>query len=155
MKETQDFLPTPSHTQRHLSHGQPPQQSTSQYRERPGPNQLVQHAGHRLRGSSPVPDQHQTRGQGGHQSGTSHREQRTIEKKWTHVAKIYGMLYSPWVPESALDQALCHEAGQELSEDDPDQELVQFLDDFDVSNCERKDPQFQTNVSLIPPKYLF
>ena len=153
VKEIQNVLPTPSHTQQRSSHGQSCQESSSQHRERPGPNSLAQNAGRRFRNASPVPDQHQARERRDRQSSTSRREQRTTEKKWTHVAKIYAMFNSPWVSQSELDYTLCCKIGQCPPEDNTDlSELVQLLNELEVSNRECGDPRFQTNVSFVPPK---
>jgi len=154
--ETQNVLPTPSRTQRHFSHDQSPQQSSSQHRERPGPNSLAQNAGRQLRNTSPVPDQHEARERRDGQSRTSRRERQTTEKKWTHLAKIYAMFCSPWISHSELDYALRCKTGQCPPEDNADTpELVQLLDNFEVSNHECGDPRFQTNVSFILPKCIF
>jgi hypothetical protein len=58
------------------------------------------------------------------------------------------MLYSPWVPEPTLDQALRYALGQDILEDSPGHELARFLDEHEVHDRERKNPQFRTSVSL-------
>ena len=140
-REAQSQLPTPTNTQRQ-------QQSLPQHRERPGANAHTRRAAHRLRNTSPVSDRHQDMERRGGRPRTSRQGQQTTEKQWTHIAKMYGMLYSPWVTEQKLDQALRYRAGQDLPEDNICRELVVFFDRYEVTTHERRDPQFQTNVSF-------
>jgi len=152
---TQNLLPTPAHTQQRSNYGQLSQQPSLQYRNRPTPNSSAQCATRQFRNASPVPDQRQVSGQGDSGSGVSRQKQRMAKKKWTHIAKVYGMLYSPWVPEWQLERVLQYEVGQDLPEDSPDKEFVRFLDELEVGDRERKDPQFEANVSLTLPDHPF
>ena len=70
-------------------------------------------------------------------------ERQTIKKWWTHIAKVYGMIHSPWVLEPELNQATCYKAGQA----GPRNQLGQFLDECEIPDNQRKDPQFHANVS--------
>lgn len=141
-------LPTPVETQQRPNHGQPhqPQQSSSQYRDRPGPNLSAQRPQYQLERTPRVSDQHHARGQ---KDGHS-RQKRTTEKKWTRVAKFYGIYNCPWVLEPQLVRVLHYEEGRDLPDGDPDQELLTFLEELEVSDRDRKDPRFQANASIIP-----
>lgn len=57
------------------------------------------------------------------------------------------MRYSPWVSEVSLDQALHYEAGQDISPDDLDHDLVEYLEECEVGSSQQKDPQFRASVS--------
>lgn len=148
---TQNLPPTPPRTQQYSSRSQPPQQSSSRHRERPGPNSLAQSAGRQLS----VLNQRQAREPGDGQSRTTRWEQPVIVRKWTHVAKICGIFYSPWISESELSRALHYEAGEGISEDNPDRGFVHLLNELGVGDHDRKDPRFLANVSLTPSKHPF
>ena len=144
-RATHSQLPTPSHTQ---------QQSSSHHRERPGPNKQARRAGNRLRSASPALDQHQATDQRKGRSGASQQE-RQINRRWTHLAKIYGILFGPWLSEPELDQVLCYAVGQDLPREYREEVLTQFLDNHEVCDDDRKDPRFRSNVSHPSPNHPF
>ena len=82
-------------------------------------------------------------------SSASQHEKPSIVKRWTHVAKGFGMGVCPWISESDLADALTFEEGQDLPEDHPLHEVVEFLNDWGVKDHERKHPQFLSNVSAL------
>ena len=152
----QNPLPTPIDTQQHPNRGRShwPRRSSSQHKGRPGPNISAQRPRHQSEGTPQVPNQHHTRRQKDGQSSTS-RQKRTTEKKWTRIAKFYGIYYCPWVLEERLTRVLQYDEGRELPEGDRDQELMGFLDELDVSDRDRKDSRFQANVSIAPGYWLW
>ena len=87
-------------------------------------------------------------------SGAS-RQERQVDQRWTHIAKLYGILFEPWLPEPVLDQALRYAVGQDLPKEYADEELTQFLDAYEVHDSERKNPQFRSNVSHLSPNHPF
>lgn len=126
-QEAQDQLHTPAQTQ---------VQRQSSYRKRPGPNVQAHQTGRRFGTTPPIPDQQGAMEQKEGGFRASRWEQQTIEKWWTHIAKVYGMIHSPWVSEPELNQATCYEAGQE----GPRNQLGQFLDECEIPDNQRKDP---------------
>ena len=137
-RATRTRLPTPA-----------PTQSISQHRDRPGPNPNVQRAAQRLGNTSSVSNQHQKTGQRDSGRGMSQQEQRAVAQQWTHIGKVYGMLVCPWISEPELATALTYEEGQDLPEDYHCQVIVQFLEEREIKNHERKHPQFLASVSAL------
>ena len=125
------------------------EQSTLGYRKRPGPNKQAHATRHRLQIAPLVPKQHRATQQRDGGSSTSRRPRGTIERFWTQIAKVYGMMYSPWVLESVLRQALHCRPGEGDSEDDGVHELVEFLDEAEISDDDRRHPRFCVNVSPV------
>lgn len=130
-------LPTPSRTQH---------QASLQKTDRPGPSSKARRSRRQSQGTSTHPTQHQTVEDEDSRSHPSQPEQQAVERRWTHLAKQYGMLYYPWVSESVLSQALHSEADQHIPEGDPCSSLIQFFDEFGVGDCDKKHPQFQAKV---------
>ena len=64
---------------------------------------------------------------------------------------MYGKVYSPWVLEVMLDQALHYKAGYEVPEENEDYLLVKFFNDCEVSDHEQEHPWFHANVSPSQP----
>ena len=61
---------------------------------------------------------------------------------------MYGMLDHPWVSEKELARALAYREGRELPDGHPCQPIVEHLNAWEVTDHERKHPQFSANVSL-------
>lgn len=117
-------------------------QSTPRYRKRPGPNAQARAVGRELQKTPPVPDQDGALQQREGGTSTSRRPARgETEKLWIQIAKAYGMLCSPWVPEP--------KPGEGDSGDHEVDELVDFLDLAKISHDERTDPRFCSNVSSV------
>ena len=135
---TQTRLPTPT-----------PTQSTSQHRDRPGPNVHVQRTAQRLGNTFLVSNQHQKTGQGDNGHGKLQQEQQGVVQQWTHIGKVYGMLVCPWISEPELATALTYKEGQDLPEDYHCQVIVQFLEEREIKNHERKHPRFLGSVSAL------
>ena len=129
-------LPMPAHTQ-----------LSTQRRDHPVPNLQVQRAAQQLSSAS-SDQQRETRRRDSGSSASQH-EKPSIVKQWTHVAKGFGMGVCPWISESDLADALTLEEGQDLPEDHPLHEVVEFLNDWGVKDHERKHPQFLSNVSAL------
>ena len=72
-----------------------------------------------------------------------------INAEWTHIAKMFGMLRSPWLDEECLNLALRYGMGEDPQGNTWADEIAQFLDQARVGNDVRKDKQFRANVSLI------
>lgn len=95
-----------------------------------------------------VTGQHRETKQRGSGSSTSRQEQ-LVERRWTHLAKIYGMMICPWISERQLAAALIYKEGEVLPEDHPCWDIVEFMDACEIKNDERKHPRFPANVSAL------
>ena len=65
-----------------------------------------------------------------------------VNSGWTHIVKLYGMLYNPWLVKLVLDCALHCPMGQASEGDSCDEELAQFIDECMVGDDVRKNKQF-------------
>jgi len=70
-----------------------------------------------------------------------------VNGQWTHIAKAYAMMYSPWDTELALNRALDYTKDQDFEGDSAVEDIVHLLDLFKLGDDVRKDKVFRANVS--------
>lgn len=134
-----------------LTPGSTQARQTSWYRELPGANAQAHHTQRQPGTSHPSMDHQRTIERRRGEPATSQQEQRAVESRWTHIAKVYGMEYSPWITEPVLDCALNYTIGQDIPGDTCARDLALLLDECEIGDDVRKDKQFRSNVTFSYP----
>ena len=134
-RAAQDQLPTTGITQ--------VQRTSSQFRERPHVDPQAHRTKRQPGTALPSTDRHRSK------PSTARQKRKAVNSEWTHIAKVFGMEYSPWITEPELDRALRYKMGQDLPEDTCAGDLARLLDGYGFGDDVRKDKKFRANVTLL------